>query len=81
MRRGTVGRAPFAIFKVRTGQKRDKKEEENPMLEIDPQLKQYVQLDSVTVTAEDIKAFAEALGDLNPLYSMWRPPARLAIRM
>lgn len=68
MRRGTVGRAPFAIFKVRTGQKRDKKEEENPMLEIDPQLKQYVQLDSVTVTAEDIKAFAEALGDLNPLY-------------
>ena len=38
------------------------------MIEIDPQLKQDVQLDPVTVTAEDIKAFAEALGDLNPLY-------------
>ena len=31
------------------------------MLEIDPQLKQDVQLEPVTVTAEDIKAFAEAL--------------------
>jgi acyl dehydratase len=38
------------------------------MIEIDPQLKQDVQLEPVTVTAEDIKAFAEALGDLNPLY-------------
>ena len=38
------------------------------MLEIDPQLKQDVPLEPVRVTAEDIKAFAEALGDLNPLY-------------
>jgi len=68
MRRGTVGRTPFSIFKVRPGQKPGNKEEENPMLEIDPQLKQYFQLDPVTVTAENIKDFAEALGDLNPLY-------------
>ena len=38
------------------------------MLEIDPQAKQGVQLGPVTVTAADIQAFAEALGDLNPLY-------------
>ena len=38
------------------------------MIEIDPKLKQDIQLDPVTVTAEDIKAFTEAVGDLNPLY-------------
>ena len=39
------------------------------MLEIDPKAKQGVQLGPVTVTAEDIQSFAEALGDLNPLYT------------
>ena len=38
------------------------------MLEIDPQAKQGVQLGPVTVTAKDIQSFAEAMGDLNPLY-------------
>ncbi len=38
------------------------------MLEIDPKAKQGVQLGPVTVTAEDIQSFAQALGDLNPLY-------------
>ena len=39
------------------------------MLEIDPQAKQGVQLGPVTVTAKDIQSFAEAMGDLNPLYT------------
>ncbi len=39
------------------------------MLDIDPQAKHGVQLDPVTVTAEDIRSFAEAMGDLNPLYT------------
>ena len=39
------------------------------MLEIDPKAKQGVQLGPVTVTAEDIQSFAEAMGDLNPLYT------------
>lgn len=39
------------------------------MLEIDPEAKQGVQLGPVTVTAEDIQSFAEAMGDLNPLYT------------
>lgn len=39
------------------------------MLEIDPQATQGVQLGPVTVTAEDIQSFAEAMGDLNPLYT------------
>ena len=38
-------------------------------LEIDPKVKQGVQLGPVTVTAQDIQSFAEAMGDLNPLYT------------
>ncbi len=38
-------------------------------LEIDPKMKQGVQLGPVTVTAQDIQSFAEAMDDLNPLYT------------
>ena len=38
------------------------------MLEIDPSAKQEVQIGPITVTSEDIRSFAESLGDRNPLY-------------
>ena len=39
------------------------------MLEIDPKARQGVQLGPVTVSAEDIRSFAQALDEGNPLYS------------
>ena len=38
------------------------------LLTIDPSLERPVQLSLVTVTADDIRDFAQALGNLNPLY-------------
>ena len=37
------------------------------LLTIDPSLERPVQLSLVTVTADDIRDFAQALGNLNPL--------------
>jgi acyl dehydratase len=39
------------------------------MIKLDPSLiGKEVAIGTFTVTAEDIRAFAEAIGDLNPLY-------------
>lgn len=47
------------------------------LLTIDPSIERHVQLAPVTVTAEDIRDFAQALGDSNPLY-LDRQAARAA---
>lgn len=47
------------------------------LLTIDPSVERHVQLAPMTVTADDIRDFAQALGDSNPLY-LDRQAARAA---